>query len=206
MHKLNNVHRKSRKIKRNPCTCAENIGVERPGKALLRPRSVRSRPVRRSGAEDDRKPKKRYRVCFFCCGRLYYISFLFLRNPERWLSGRRRRSRKPLTGYSRSGVRIPLSPPFYTLGPVDHSGKNSISPVSERSRTLPHWRRCLPHFPFSPFVTGAFCVRRTPEAGCRHAQHPAEGHAREQDQRQVQERHAVAHLKMHERVGGPSHA
>ena len=60
----------------------------------------------------NEKPKKRDRVCFFCCCALYYISSLFLRKPERWLSGRRRRSRKPLTGYSRSGVRIPLSPPF----------------------------------------------------------------------------------------------
>ena len=40
------------------------------------------------------------------------LSDTFFGKPERWLSGRRRRSRKPLTGFSRSGVRIPLSPPL----------------------------------------------------------------------------------------------
>ena len=157
-------------------------------------------------------PKKRDRVCFFCFYGVYYISSLFLRNPERWLSGRRRRSRKPLTGYSRSGVRIPLSPPFYASGPVDHKKLRS-SPVPERSRALPAKSNvenlrptraraqpgtaaleALPP-PFSLFVilfVGRLCLRsgqitltRMPQTGYRHVQQASERHAGEQDQRQV---------------------
>ena len=43
---------------------------------------------------------------------------------ERWLSGRRRRSRKPLSGFSGPGVRISFSPPFIFPFPI--SGKKRI--------------------------------------------------------------------------------
>ena len=95
---------------------------EKPFAAAANPgtaqRSGRSDRTTARSRDECKKAKKRDRVCFFCFCGVYYISSLFLRNPERWLSGRRRRSRKPLTGYSRSGVRIPLSPPYFFY----HSG------------------------------------------------------------------------------------
>ena len=94
---------------------------EKPFAAAANPgtaqRSGRSDRTTARSRDECKKAKKRDRVCFYCFCGVYYISSLFLRNPERWLSGRRRRSRKPLTGYSRSGVRIPLSPPFLEAGP-----------------------------------------------------------------------------------------
>ena len=83
--------------------CSPHFRGRRRGKR----KAARDSEERRGG-----KSKKRDHVCFFVFAGYIIFHFLFLQAPERWLSGRRRRSRKPLTGYSRSGVRIPLSPPF----------------------------------------------------------------------------------------------
>ncbi len=80
----------------------------------------------KNGAEENQKSAITFAFLFL--RGILYFTFFFLQAPERWLSGRRRRSRKPLTGYSRSGVRIPLSPPFFPLVQRTMPGKKIRSP------------------------------------------------------------------------------
>ncbi len=119
----------------------------------------------KNGAEENQKSAITFAFLFL--RGILYFTFFFLQAPERWLSGRRRRSRKPLTGYSRSGVRIPLSPPFFWLcskgpcprrsfpcGSARQSSGRRISPPVSTDSGFPS------DFPFRRFFQGRFVSER----------------------------------------------
>ena len=92
-------------------------------------------------------------ACFFAIAG--YIILCFFCKPERWLSGRRRRSRKPLTGFSRSGVRIPLSPPSSCSVPSRFSNSSLFPPRRELADGTKFFRTFFP-FQFAFFQTGVY--------------------------------------------------
>ena len=107
---------------------------------------------RRSRGADNKKA--RFALAF---SRLRCIlSLLFFHTfQERWLSGRRRRSRKPLTGFSRSGVRIPLSPPSSCSVPSRFSHSSLFPPRRELADGTKFFRTFFP-FQFAFFQTGVY--------------------------------------------------